>query len=77
MSVNKSINLTIIESIITFKTILLASSLVGIVIWMSYRASITSHLSVREQKMPFTTLAELADNEHYRFHHMGGLEISL
>ena len=52
---------------VTFKTILFASSLVGAVIWMSYRASITSNLSVREHRLPFSTLSELAANDDYRY----------
>ena len=56
-----------IEIMIILKIILFASSLVGAVIWMSYRASITSNLSVREHKIPFTSLAELADVDNYRF----------
>ena len=67
MLISYSVRSYTIEMIIILKIILFASSLVGAVIWMSYRASITSNLSVREHKMPFTSLAELADVDNYRF----------
>lgn len=39
----------------------------GTVIWMSYRASLASTLAVREFRLPFESLAELADNRDYRY----------
>ena len=49
------------------QVILFASSIVGTVIWMSYRASLASTLAVREFRLPFESLAELADNRDYRY----------
>ncbi len=34
------------------------------VVWMAYRASLTSELSVREIKMPFITLEELLESDY-------------
>ena len=41
--------------------------MVGTVIWMSYRASLASTLAVREFRLPFESVAELADNSDYRY----------
>ena len=48
------------------KIILFSSSMVGMVIWMSYRASLASTLAVRQFRLPFESVAELADNNDYR-----------
>ena len=44
-----------------------ASSVVGIVIWMSYRASLASRLAVREFVLPFKSISELAENDDYKY----------
>ena len=48
------------------QAILFTSSVVGIVIWMSYRASLASRLAVREFILPFKSMPELAENNEYK-----------
>ena len=48
------------------QVIVFASSVVGIVIWMSYRASLASRLAVRESVLPFKSISELAKNDDYK-----------
>ncbi len=37
--------------------------MVGTVVWGSYRASLTSNLSIREYRKPFSSIAELAETD--------------
>ena len=49
------------------KVILFSSSMVGVVIWMSYRASLASMLAITEYYLPFESISGLADNGDYRY----------
>ena len=49
------------------KVILFSSSMVGVVIWMSYRASLASMLAITEYYLPFESISGLADNGEYRY----------
>ncbi len=50
-----------------FPILLFGFALTGTVVWGSYRASLTSLLSVREYRLPFSNLNELAFNADYRY----------
>ena len=50
-----------------YKVILFSSSMVGVVIWMSYRASLASRLAITEYHLPFKSISGLADNGEYRY----------
>lgn len=43
--------------------VIFAMALVGTVVWISYRAALTSELSVDMVKPPFTTLEEFYDSD--------------
>ncbi len=56
---------TIAVTLVTrFKVLLLGYSLVGTVVWGSYRASLTSNLSIREYRNPFSSIAQLAETDY-------------
>ena len=44
-----------------------SSSMVGVLIWMSYRASLASRLAINEYHLPFNSVDGLADNGEYRY----------
>ena len=44
-----------------------SSSMVGVLIWMSYRASLASRLAINEYHLPFNSISGLADNGEYRY----------
>ncbi len=46
------------------RTLLFGYSLVGTVIWISYRASLTSNLAIREPALPFITLEGLLVSDY-------------
>ena len=53
-----------IEKNTTYQIVLFHCLLVGSVIWMAYRASFTSELSVRKLKLPFNDLESLSKSNY-------------
>ena len=48
----------------TLQIILFTCLLVGSVVWMAYRASLTSELSIRRVKKPFNSLESLLETDY-------------
>jgi hypothetical protein len=48
----------------THKIIMFECLLVGSIIWMAYRASLTSELSVKKMKLPFNSLESLLTSDY-------------
>ena len=48
----------------THKIIMLECLLVGSIVWMAYRASLTSELSVKKLKLPFNSLESLLASDY-------------
>ena len=46
------------------KPLLFGFAICSTVVWISYRASLTSKLSIRDTKLPFTSLEELLETDY-------------
>ncbi len=60
----RSLSSTIVQFGDKFRSLLFAYSLAGTVVWISYRASLTSNLSTREYKFPFSSMASLLETDY-------------
>ena len=56
------------------KWIIFVCLLAGNILWITYRASLTSKLSVDKKELPFTSLNDLPDSG-YRYIHKSWLEV--
>jgi hypothetical protein len=52
------------DTIQSYRFIIFTSLLAGTVVWISYRASLTSELSVEKKKFPFNDLESLSKTEY-------------
>ncbi len=54
------------------KVLLFSIFFVSNIVWMSYRASLTSELSSKQLKMPFITLEELMESNYRLWYRIKG-----
>jgi hypothetical protein len=66
---------TKLDTIQSYRCVIFTSLLAGTVVWISYRASLTSDLSAAKMKLPFNDMESLSNTDYRLTTHPVGSEV--